>query len=90
MSPLLNKATNAGSYNASVTLTGAKSGNYNISSGATQAWSITKKSLSITASSTNASAPTNYTFDYDGNNHGVQLTVTGICLGDSPQFTFVV
>ena len=33
----------------------AKSGNYNISSGATQAWSITKKSLSITASSTNIS-----------------------------------
>ena len=69
-----NKAENVGVYEAFVIIVdeNGETGNYILSGNTSTAWSIVKKVITV---ETSWSATTE--FDYDGNAHGVNLTVSG-------------
>ena len=87
-----NTKTNAGNYTATATLTGDASGNYVISSGATHAWSIARKALTVAphgyvngegTDAGNMLASLGGSVVYDGYEHGLYIYVTGVISGDT-------
>ncbi|MFA6866570.1 MAG: InlB B-repeat-containing protein, partial [Clostridia bacterium] len=74
-----NKATNKGTYNAIITSLG--NANYEISGILSKQWVITPKLLTVSF--------TTGTYTYDGNLHGITLTISGIVADDNIKFNYL-